>query len=87
MSIPGAMGRKVTLTQREREIYAAYASRATQFARNLTSNTDWDGLDIYAKTEFLKRIYRFAHDAARREIRRSMLARVGAGQFELKAVR
>jgi|GEM_PF-3305563 len=84
MSIPGAMGRKIALNQRERELYAAYAARASAFARNLTSNSDWDGMDIYAKTEFLKRIYRFAHDAARREIHRSIMARIATGEYELK---
>jgi len=84
MSIPGAMGRKVQLTQQERQMYAAYAARATAFARTLTANSDWEAIDVYAKTELLKRIYRFAHDAARREIQRSIMARISVGEYEFK---
>jgi hypothetical protein len=84
MSLPGTMGRRVALTQEERAMYAAYAARATAFARTLTANDDWSELDVYAKTEFLKRIYRFAHDAGRRAMYRSVLARIAAGDFELK---
>jgi hypothetical protein len=76
MSIPGGMGRKVQLSQAERRIYATYAGRATAFARALTTNNDWSGLDVYAKEEVLKRIYRFTHDAARRDIWASVLWRM-----------
>ncbi len=85
LSIPGTMGRKVMLTNEERQLYAAYAERATDFARRLTTNNDWESLDIYAKTEFLKRIYRFSHDAARREVHRSIMARIAGGDYEMKA--
>ena len=84
MTMPGTMGRKVLLTQQERELYAAYARRATGFARTLTANGDWNRLDVYMKAEFLRRVYRFAHDAGRKAMYRSVLARVRAGQFEMK---
>ena len=84
MTLPGTMGRKVMLTQDEREVYALYARRATAFARALTSNGDWSRIDVYAKAEVLRRIYRFAHDAGRKAMYRSVLRRVHAGEFELK---
>ncbi|HUW55535.1 MAG TPA: hypothetical protein VMZ92_02795, partial [Planctomycetota bacterium] len=62
----------------------SYAERATRFARALTSNANWEGLDVYAKTEFLKRIYRFAHDAGRRELQRSVMRRLAGGEYALK---
>jgi hypothetical protein len=83
MTIPGTMGRKVTLTPHERRIYGRYAQRATAFARALTTENDWSGLDVYAKEEILKRIYRFAHDAARRDIMASIAARIRAGQAQV----
>jgi N12 class adenine-specific DNA methylase len=76
--------RKVLLTAEERAIYAAYASRATAFARTLAQNRDWSGLDTVQKEEILRRIYRFAHDAARRDLNGRILRRVRAGQYELK---
>jgi len=84
MTLPGTMGRKVMLTQEERELYALFARRATQFARALTSNGDWERIDVYAKAEVLRRIYRFAHDAGRKAMYRSVLRRVHSGAFELK---
>lgn len=75
ISIPGGRGRKVELTQDERRLYSEYVRRASGFARALAKNEDWSGLDVYAKEEVLKRIYRFAHDAARREVYRSIFVR------------
>jgi len=75
VSIPGGKGRRVELTQQERRLYGEYVRRATAFARTLAKDKDWSGLDVYAKEEVLKRIYRFAHDAGRRELYRSIFAR------------
>jgi hypothetical protein len=76
-------GRKIDLTAEERQVYSAYASRATAFARNLAANRDWSGLETIQKEEVLRRIYRFAHDAARRDVGARMLRRVKAGNFKL----
>ena len=84
MTLPGTFGRKVALTQEEREVYAAYARRATAFARGLTANSDWSRLDVYMKAELLRRIYRFAHDAGRKAMYRSVLYRIRSGQFEVR---
>ncbi len=83
IAIPGGMGRQIELTPEERRIYALYAQRATAFARTLTTNQDWSGLDIYAKEEILKRIYRFAHDNARRQIFRSVFYRLSTGKVQV----
>ena len=83
ISVPGGMGRKIELPDQERRLYAAYSTRATAFARELAKNADWDRLDIYAKEEFLKRIYRFAHDAARRELYRSIFVRMKRGEAKV----
>lgn len=85
MTLPGTMGRKVELTRAEREIYARYAARATAFARALTTENDWSGLDVYAKEEILKRIYRFTHDAARRDILASIVWRAQQGRAQVVA--
>jgi N12 class adenine-specific DNA methylase len=79
--------RKVVLTGEERAVYASYASRATAFARTLAKNRDWSGLDVIEKEEILRRIYRFAHDAARRDLNGRIMRRVRAGQYELKEKR
>jgi hypothetical protein len=84
ITLPGTLGRKVDLTSDERRIYAAYAERATAFARSLTKNNDWSSLDPYAKRALLERIYRFAHDAARREMLLSVSRRLAAGKAEVK---
>jgi hypothetical protein len=84
MTMPGTFGRKVLLQQNERELYAAYARRATAFARTLTANSDWSRLDVYMKAELLRRIYRFAHDAGRKAMYRSVLYRIRSGQYELR---
>jgi len=86
MTIPGTMGRKVMLTNEERAAYATYAQRATAFARQLTANGDWDKLDVYAKAEFLRRIYRFAHDLGRKAVYRSIMGRVRRGEYEMKGM-
>jgi len=83
MTLPGTMGRRVELTRAEREIYARYAQRATAFARALTTENDWSGLDAYAKEEILKRIYRFTHDAARRDILASIVWRAQQGKAQV----
>lgn len=77
-------GRKVMLNAEERAIYAAYASRATAFARTMAQNRDWSGLDTIQKEEILRRIYRFAHDAARRDLYGRVLRRVKVGDFKTK---
>jgi hypothetical protein len=82
--LPGSGGREFMLDAREREIYGEYARRATSFARQLARNADWSGLDVYQKEEVLKRIYRFAHDSARRDIYRSVYQRAWAGKAEEK---
>ena len=87
LSIPGALGRKIALTAAERRIYSAYAGRATAFARQLAARDDWGSLDVYAKEEVLKRIYRFTHDAARRDVWRSITWRAGAGDVKLAVAR
>lgn len=83
MSVPGGLGRRVELTRAEREIYSAYTKRLTSFARELAKNTDFGNLDVYAKTEVLKRLYRFAHDAARRDVQASVIRRLQAGAAEI----
>jgi predicted Fe-S protein YdhL (DUF1289 family) len=82
--LPGSGGREFVLTNEERQHYAEYAKRATSFARTLAQHGDWSRLDAYQKEEVLKRIYRFAHDAARRDIYRSVYGRVWAGQAKEK---
>jgi hypothetical protein len=84
ITLPGTLGRKVTLTRQEREVYAAYSKRATDFARTLARNGDWTGLDVYAKEEVLKRIFRFAHDAGQKQMLASVLARLQRGQAQVK---
>jgi hypothetical protein len=83
ITLPGTMGRKVALNRAEREVYGAYSRRATVFARGLAQHGDWTGLDVYAKEEILKRIYRFAHDSARRDMLASVLARLRSGEAEV----
>lgn len=83
MSIPGTMGRKVELTAQERRLYSEYARRATAFARTLAANADWSRMDVYGQEEILKRIYRFAHDAGRREVYRSIFVRMKAGEAKV----
>lgn len=87
ITLPGTLGRKVALTRAERDIYGAYARRATDFARTLAKNGDWARVDAYAKEEILKRIYRFAHDAARRQMLASVLGRLKRGEAEVAARR
>jgi hypothetical protein len=84
MQIPGTMGRRVNLTFPERQLYASYAQRATEFARTLAKDGDWTGLDVYAKQEVLRRIYRYAHDAARRAVYGSVLRRIQRGDYEMR---
>lgn len=83
ITLPGTMGRKVVLNRIEREIYGAYSRRATAFARTLAQNGDWSRLDVYGREEILKRIYRFAHDSARRDMLASVLARLRRGEAEV----
>jgi hypothetical protein len=83
ITLPGTLGRKVELTREEREVYGAYARRATEFARSLAKNGDWTRLDVYAKEEVLKRIYRFAHDRGRRAMLASVAARLRQGKAEV----
>lgn len=83
--LPGSGGREFMLSPEERQIYGDYARRATTFARELARNGDWTRLDVYQKEEVLKRIYRFAHDSARRDIYRSVYRRAWAGTAEEKA--
>lgn len=84
MRLPGTFGRRVDLTHPERETYAAYTQRATEFARGLAKDGDWSALDVYAKQEVLRRIYRYAHDAGRRAVYASVLARIARGEAALK---
>ena len=84
MTLPGTRGKKIQLTDEERQVYASYAKRATAFARNLAANGDWSRLDVYAKEELIKRIYRFAHDAARRDLYGRLYRRIQTGEYELK---
>ena len=84
ITLPGTMGRKVTLTRGEREIYGAYAKRATNFARTLAQNGDWSRLDVYGREEILKRVFRMAHDTARRDMLASVLGRLKRGEAQVK---
>jgi hypothetical protein len=84
ITLPGTMGRKVALTRAEREIYGAYSRRASAFARSLATNRDWKGLDVYAKEELLKRIFRHAHDVARRDMLASVLNRLRRGEAAIQ---
>jgi len=84
MRLPGTMGRRVNLTFDERKAYAGYAQRATEFARTLAKDGDWTGLDVYAKQEVLRRIYRYAHDAGRKAVYASVLGRIGRGDYEMR---
>ena len=84
ITLPGMMGRKVTLNRAERDIYGAYARRATAFARTLAQRGDWTRVDIYAKQEILERIFRFSRDSARRDVLASVLGRLRRGETEVK---
>jgi hypothetical protein len=77
-------GRKVTLTADERQLYADYSKRATAFARKLAQNDDWNSLELLQKEEILRRIYRMAHDAARRALQSRVMGRVAHGDYKLK---
>lgn len=76
--------RKIELTQDEREVYAGYAARATAFARKLAQNQDWSGMSELEKEEFLRRVYRMAHDAAHRDVTMRVIKRARTGNFKLK---
>jgi hypothetical protein len=84
ITLPGTLGRKVVLTRAERELYAAFARRATDFARTLAKNGDWGRIDAYGKEAVLERIYRHAHDAGRRAMLASVLGRLRRGEAEVK---
>jgi N12 class adenine-specific DNA methylase len=66
VTIPGTRGRKVKLTQEERDLYGRFKERATMVARNMAQNEQFLALDPWAQEDMLKRIYRYAHDAAHR---------------------
>jgi hypothetical protein len=56
----------VKLTQEERDLYGRFKERATMVARNMAQNEQFLALDPWAQEDMLKRIYRYAHDAAHR---------------------
>lgn len=68
------------LSREERGYYSEFAGRATAFARGLVDQPGWNELDDYQKEEVLKRLYRFAHDAARRQVYQSLYGRIWAGK-------
>jgi hypothetical protein len=78
VTIPGTGGRKAKLTQQERDLYGQFKTRATRFARSMAQNPSFMALEPWQKEELLKRVYRYAHDAAHRAMVASAARRAGS---------
>ena len=81
LTVPGTGGRKVALTGEERQLYGDFKARATRFARGMAQNENFLALQPWQQEELLKRIYRFAHDAAHKAMVASVMQRSGSVEW------
>jgi hypothetical protein len=81
LTIPGTSGRKVALTGEERQLYSDFKERATAYARTLAQNEQFLGLEPFMQEEFLKRIYRYSHDAAHKAMLASVMKRAAGVEW------
>jgi N12 class adenine-specific DNA methylase len=79
MAVPGANGLRAETSPEERQLYATYARRATEYARGLAQNESFTSLPPLQQEEVLRRLYRFAHDRSRRAMVGSLIQRAQAG--------
>ncbi len=78
--IPRSGGRRGTLTQRERDIFARYMREATRAARQMAAGSRFMRTDPLTQEKILKKLYRDARDRANDIVMPSVIRRARAGQ-------
>jgi hypothetical protein len=78
--IPRSGGRRGTLTQRERDVFARYMRQATRQARRLAASASFKRADPIAQEKLLKKLYRDARDRANDIVMGGVIRRARAGR-------
>ncbi len=75
VTVPGTGGKKIELSQKEKDVYARHMREATKVARKLASDRRFRRLDPLLQEKELKKLWRTARDRAFRYVGPSVVRR------------